>query len=285
MGGGVAPGRRGGAAVIRLKSAREIEAIARAGAIVAELLEALKGEVVPGVSTGELDEFAEAFIRDHEGAAPAFKGLYGFPATLCTSVNEEVVHGIPSRTRVLQEGDILKVDVGVELNGWYADAALTYPVGEIAPEVQRLLDVTREALARGIEAAVPGNRIGDIGAAIQGTADAAGFNVVRELVGHGVGRQPHEEPQVPNVGRPGQGTLLREGMVLAIEPMINAGAFQVKTLGDGWTVVTADGSRSAHFEHTVAVLGPRPRILTLPVGEATEAVAGAEVKARRSAAG
>lgn len=252
--------------MIRLKSRREMDAIAGAGAIVAALLEALREQVVAGASTAELDAYAEAFIRRHRGALPAFKGLYGFPATLCTSLNEEVVHGIPSPSRTLREGDILKVDVGVHLDGWYADAALTYPVGEIAPETRRLLEVTEEALRRGIDVAVPGRRIGDIGAAIQRTAEAAGFSVVRDLVGHGVGREPHEEPQVPNVGEPGHGTLLREGMVLAIEPMINAGDFRVNTLDDRWTVVTADGSVSAHFEHTVAVMAPQPRILT-QVGE------------------
>ncbi|MBI4539275.1 MAG: type I methionyl aminopeptidase [Gemmatimonadetes bacterium] len=254
--------------MIQLKSPKEIEAIARAGEIVGELLRALEEEVVPGVTTAELDTFAEAFIRRRPGAAPAFKGLYGFPATLCTSLNEEVVHGIPSRTRVLEEGDILKIDVGVYLDAWYADAAMTYPVGGIVPETRRLLTVTQEALRRGIEAAVPGNRIGDIGAAIQETAEKAGFSVVRELVGHGVGREPHEEPQVPNVGRAGQGPLLREGMVLAIEPMINAGTFRVSTLEDRWTVVTADRSLSAHYEHTVAVTAPEPRILTRVVERA-----------------
>jgi methionyl aminopeptidase len=248
--------------VIHLKSAAEIDTIARAGAILAELYRRIPAEVRAGVTTAQLDRWSEDFIRSHPGAEPAFKGLYGFPATLCISVNHEVVHGIPSTRRALQDGDVVSVDCGVKLEGFYADAAVTLPVGAIAPEVQGLLDRTREALSRGIEQAHPGRRLGDVGAAIQAVADRAGYGVVRELVGHGVGRQPHEEPQVPNFGTAGKGLKLLEGMVLAIEPMFNLGSAGVRTLPDRWTVVTADRKVSAHFEHTVAVTADGPRILT-----------------------
>ncbi|HWK89884.1 MAG TPA: type I methionyl aminopeptidase [Longimicrobium sp.] len=249
--------------MIHLKSAEEIDHIARAGHILAELFRAMPERVRPGVTTAELDRWAEDFIRGHDGAEPAFKGLYGFPATLCTSVNHEVVHGIPSPRRVLRDGDIVSVDCGVKLNGFYGDAALTVPVGQVADEVRVLLDRTLRALELGIAEARPGNRLGDIGAAIQEVADAAGYGVVRELVGHGVGRQPHEEPQVPNWGKRGRGLKLLEGMVLAIEPMFNLGAEGVRTLPDRWTVVTSDRKASAHFEHTVAVTADGPRILTI----------------------
>jgi methionyl aminopeptidase len=248
--------------LIHLKTAEELDTIARGGAILAELYRLLPARVEPGVSTLELDRWAEGFIRDHEGAEPAFKGLYGFPATLCTSVNHEVVHGIPSARRKLAEGDVLSVDCGVKLEGYFSDAAVTVPVGEISPEVAELLRVTEEALYRGIEAARPGNRLGDLGAAVQELADARGYGVVRELVGHGVGKKPHEEPQVPNFGKPGKGMKLVEGLVLAIEPMFNLGVAGVRTLPDRWTVVTADRKVSAHFEHTVAVTADGPRILT-----------------------
>jgi methionyl aminopeptidase len=248
--------------VIHLKSAAEIDTIARAGAILAELYRQIPAQVRAGVTTAQLDRFAEDFIRAHRGAEPAFKGLYGFPATLCVSVNHEVVHGIPSARRVLKDGDVVSVDCGVKLEGFYADAAVTLPVGPIAPEVQALLDRTREALEAGIDQARPGRRLGDMGAAIQAVADRAGYGVVRELVGHGVGRQPHEEPQVPNFGTAGKGLKLLEGMVLAIEPMFNLGSAGVRTLPDRWTVVTADRKVSAHFEHTVAVTADGPRILT-----------------------
>lgn len=248
--------------MIHLKSAAEIDTIARAGAILAELYRRIPAEVRAGVTTAQLDRWAEDFIRAHPGAEPAFKGLYGFPATLCISVNHEVVHGIPSTRRALQDGDVVSVDCGVKLEGFYADAAVTLPVGAIAPEVQGLLNRTREALSRGIEQAHPGRRLGDVGAAIQAVADQAGYGVVRELVGHGVGRQPHEEPQVPNFGTAGKGLKLLEGMVLAIEPMFNLGSAGVRTLPDRWTVVTADRKVSAHFEHTVAVTADGPRILT-----------------------
>jgi methionyl aminopeptidase len=193
---------------------------------------------------------------------PAFKGLYGFPGSVCISMNEEVVHGIPSRKRRLAEGDIVSIDVGVKLDGWCSDSAWTFPVGEVDAETQRLLRITEEALERAIEAARPGNHVGDIGAAVVGTVRGTGLGIIRELVGHGVGRDVHEEPQVPNVGRAGYGPLLREGMVLAIEPMLSSGTDTVRTLDDRWTVVTADGSRSAHFEHTVAVTASGPRVLT-----------------------
>ncbi|HEX8318406.1 type I methionyl aminopeptidase [Longimicrobium sp.] len=249
--------------MIHLKSAAEIDTIARAGAILASLWRAIPARVAPGVSTGELDRWAESFIRSHPGAEPAFKGLYGFPATLCISVNHEVVHGIPSSRRVLREGDIVSVDCGVKLEGFYADAAVTLPVGAVAEPVAELLELTQLALARGIAEARPGSRLGDVGAAIQEVADGAGYGVVRELVGHGVGRQPHEEPQVPNFGVRGKGLKLLEGMVLAIEPMFNLGTATVRTLPDRWTVVTADRKVSAHFEHTVAVTADGPRILTI----------------------
>lgn len=248
--------------MIHLKSAEEIDTIARAGDILAALYGEIPARVRPGVTTLELDRFAEEFIRAHGGAEPAFKGLYGFPATLCTSVNHEVVHGIPSTRRPLKEGDVLSVDCGVRLDGFYADAAISLPVGEVATEVAQLLERTREALGCGIAEARPGNRLGDIGAAIQEVAAAARYGVVRELVGHGVGRQPHEEPQVPNFGSRGKGLKLLEGMVLAIEPMFNLGTAGVRTLPDRWTVVTADRRVSAHFEHTVAITAGGPRILT-----------------------
>lgn len=248
--------------MIRLKSAAEIEAIAAAGAIVGEVL-ALSGEMArPGVATLELDEAAEELIRSQSGAEPAFKGLYGFPATLCTSLNEEVVHGIPSAGRVLREGDILSVDVGVRLDGYYADAALTVPIGSVDGETRRLLEVTESALWVGIRHARPGGRLGDLGAAVQERVESAGFSVIRELVGHGVGEAAHEEPQVPNYGTPGRGMRIREGLVIAIEPMVNVGARFIRTLDDEWTVVTADGTMSAHFEHTVAVTADGPRVMT-----------------------
>jgi methionyl aminopeptidase len=249
--------------LITLKTDDEIELIARASEIVADVLDQLEERVRPGVSTGELDEWAESLIRSYDDAAPAFKGLYGFPATLCTSVNQEVVHGIPAHDRVLEEGDILSVDVGVCYEGYYGDGAVTLPVGTVSPAVSRLLAVTREALVRGVEAARPGGRLGDISAAIEEVGTSAGFSVVRELVGHGIGARPHEEPQVPNYGRPGEGLKLQSGLVLAIEPMFNMGAREIQTLADDWTVVTADGQVSAHFEHTVAITKKGPRILTV----------------------
>jgi methionyl aminopeptidase len=248
--------------VISLKTPDEIDAIGQAGAIIAALYRELPPRVRPGVSTRELDRFAERFIRDYEGAAPAFKGLYGFPATLCTSVNYEVVHGIPAERKRLLSGDVISIDCGVKLDGFYADAAITLPVGQVSAEVERLLGVTERALQLGIEKMRPGNRLGDIGAAIQAPADEAGYGVVRDLVGHGIGREPHEEPQVPNHGQPGRGMPLEIGLVLAIEPMFNLGSANVRTLPDRWTVVTVDRAVSAHFEHTVALTADGPRVLT-----------------------
>jgi methionyl aminopeptidase len=248
--------------VISLKSQSDIEAMERAGVVLGNLLQEVESRVEPGVTTGALDDFAAEFIASHEGARAAFKGLYGFPRSVCISVNQEVVHGIPNETRVLNDGDIVSFDAGVVLDGWYADAAVTLGVGNVDPEVQRLIDVTRESLMAGIAKAVAGNRLSDIGAAVQKVAEGAGFAVVRDLVGHGIGREPHEDPQVPNFGPAGRGTPLKEGMVLAIEPMVNAGGNRVHTLPDRWTVVTTDGRWSAHFEHTVAITGNGPRILT-----------------------
>jgi methionyl aminopeptidase len=248
--------------MITIKSPREIETMAAAGRIVAQTLAVVARHVAPGVSTAELDRVAEEFIRSHPGARPSFKGLYDFPATLCTSINEEVVHGIPSRKRVLKPGDLLSADVGVWLDGLHADSAATFPVGEVVPEAARLLEVTRRALASGIAEAQAGNFTGDIGHAVQGVAESAGYSVVRELVGHGIGASFHEEPQVPNYGKRRRGTRLAPGMTLAIEPMVNVGGPEIRTLDDKWTVVTQDGSLSAHFEHTVAIGENGARILT-----------------------
>jgi methionyl aminopeptidase len=248
--------------VIKLKSAREIELMVHGGKILAATLDLLRDAVRPGVTTHDLDRAAEDFIRSHEGATPAFKGLYGFPGSICSSINEEIVHGIPSKKRVLVEGDIVSLDVGVGYRGLFTDSAITVPVGAVDAETRRLLEVTQESLEAGIAAAQPGNQVGDIGAAVQAVAEGAGFGVVRELVGHGVGAAMHEEPQVPNFGKPHRGTKLVPGLTIAIEPMINLGGHAVKTLSDGWTIVTADGSRSAHFEHTVAVTGAGPMVLT-----------------------
>lgn len=245
-----------------LKSPREIEIMARGGVILRATLMHMQAHVAPGISTGELDALCESFIRSHAGAEPAFKGLYGFPGSACISINEEIVHGIPSRKRVLKEGDIVSLDVGVKLEGMYTDSAITVPVGAIDAETQRLLDVTQRALDAGIAAAVPENHVGDIGAAVQGVVEAAGFSVVRELVGHGVGFSPHEELQIPNFGKPKRGKKLSVGLTIAIEPMVNVGTAKTRTLSDKWTVVTADGKRSAHFEHTVAITEQGPRIIT-----------------------
>jgi len=250
--------------MITIKSAREIETMAAAGRIVAETLALMGRTVRPGISTKELDRVAEEFIRSHPGAVPSFKGLYDFPATLCTSINHEVVHGIPSAKRVLRAGDLISVDVGVHLDGLHADSAATFPVGDVSPETRRLLLVTQDALAAGIAQARAGNHVGDIGHAVQTVAEGAGFSVVREMVGHGIGASFHEEPQVPNYGKPKRGPRLAAGMTIAIEPMVNIGAADIRTLPDKWTVVTADGTLSAHFEHTVAIAesGSAPRILT-----------------------
>jgi methionyl aminopeptidase len=248
--------------MIQLKSPREIEIMAAGGRILGATIELLTSRVIPGISTGELDQIADEFIRSHEGAVPAFKGLYGFPGSVCLSVNQEIVHGIPSPKRVLREGDIISLDVGVKYQGFYTDAAATVPVGRVSDETQRLLDVTQQALAAGIAAAQLGNHTGDIGAAIFDVVERAHFTVAKDLVGHGVGVEPHEEPQVPNFGKPKRGTKLVTGLTIAIEPMVNIGRADTRTLSDKWTVVTADGTRSAHFEHTVAVTDNGPRILT-----------------------
>jgi methionyl aminopeptidase len=247
-----------------LKSAREIEVMARGGAILYATLQEARAAVRPGISTLELDTICESFIRSHAGAEPAFKGLYGFPGSACISVNEEIVHGIPSRKRVLHEGDIVTLDVGVKLEGMYTDSAITVPVGPIDDLTTQLLDVTQRGLAAGIAAATVDNHVGDIGAAIQGVVEAEGFSIVRELVGHGVGFSLHEELQIPNYGKPKRGKKLQAGLTIAIEPMVNVGTAKTRTLSDKWTVVTADGKRSAHFEHTVAITDAGPRILTLP---------------------
>jgi methionyl aminopeptidase len=251
--------------MITIKSPREIETMAAAGRIVAETLALVRAHARAGVSTAELDRLAEDFIRSHPGARPSFKGLYDFPATLCTSINQEVVHGIPSPKRVLRDGDLLSVDVGVWLEGLHADSAATFPVDGVSDEAQRLLAVTQQALAAGIAEARAGNHVGDIGHAVQEVAEGAGYSVVRELVGHGIGSSFHEEPQVPNYGKPRRGPRLATGMTIAIEPMVNVGGPEIQTLDDHWTVVTADGTLSAHFEHTVAVGedGVAPRILTV----------------------
>lgn len=248
--------------MIQLKTPKEIEIIARGGRIIANLFREMASRVKPGASTGELDNFADDFIRSHDGAIPAFKGLYGFPGSVCTSVNEEVVHGIPSRKRSLQEGDIVSIDVGVRLQGWCSDSAWTFSVGRIDEPTLALMTVTEESLYLALQAAVVGNHVGDIGAAVMRRVDGTGFGIIRDLVGHGLGREVHEEPQVPNVGRPGHGPALMEGMVLAIEPMLSAGTDQIQTLEDRWTVVTADRARSAHFEHTIAITEKGPQVLT-----------------------
>ena len=244
------------------KSASEIEKMRRSGRIVRQVLEATREAVAPGRSTMDLERIAEKKIRDL-GAKPAFKGYYDYPCVLCTSLNNEIVHGIPSDKRVLKAGDIVSIDCGVVLDGYYGDAAITVAVGDgLSPELQKLLDVTRESLSQGIEAARIGNTVGDVGAAVQRHVEANGFSVVRDFVGHGIGTRLHEEPQVPNYGTPGHGPKLRDGMVLAIEPMVNMGSPQTRVLDDKWTAVTEDGSYSAHFEHCIAVTKNGPLILT-----------------------
>jgi methionyl aminopeptidase len=245
------------------KSPAELEKMHQAGLIVWGALERMRAMVRPGISTKELDEFAEAYTAEHH-ARPAFKGYRGYPGSVCTSINQEVVHGIPLPSRRVKEGDILSMDFGVELNGYYGDAALTVGVGKIAPQREKLLRVTRESLDHAIEKVRPGNRIGDVSAAVQQWVEGNGFSVVREFVGHGIGTKMHEEPQVPNYGTPGHGSRLQQGMVLAIEPMVNSGGPGVRVLDDEWTAVTTDGSDSAHFEHTVAVTENGPWILTRP---------------------
>ena len=247
---------------IVIKTPQEIQKMRRSGQVVRELLEYVRQFVKPGASTQDLENAAAEKIRELN-VKPAFKGYRGYPCVLCTSVNEEVVHGIPSPERVLRDGDIVSIDTGVIIDGYYGDSAITVAVGaKVAPKIQRLLDVTQASLARGIEAVKPGATLGDVGAAVQEVVEAEGFSVVREFVGHGIGTRLHEDPQVPNYGRRGQGQKLREGMVIAIEPMVNAGKPEVQVLKDGWTAVTQDGSLSAHFEHTVAVTAEGAVILT-----------------------
>jgi methionyl aminopeptidase len=246
--------------VIFLKSPEEIEKMARAGRIVGEVLGSLKDMIRAGVTTKEIEIFAEGQIRS-KGGVPAFKGYRGYPASICTSVNEEVVHGIPS-SRKLRDGDIISIDIGVYMDGFYGDGAMTYPVDGVEGNTGTLLRITEEALHLGIENAVEGKRLYDISYAIQKHVEENGFSVVRLFVGHGIGRELHEEPQVPNYGTPGQGPRLKKGMTLAIEPMVNAGTREVRLLDDGWTAVTVDGRKSAHFEHTVLITEDKPRILT-----------------------
>lgn len=246
--------------MIILKSRQEIEKMRKSNVLVAVILEELRKKIRPGVKTIELDRFSEEMALK-KGARPAFKGYRGYPYSLCTSVNSEVVHGMPSE-RELKEGDIVSLDFGILNDGYYGDAAVTVPVGEITPAAKRLLRVTEEALYKGISEVKTGNRIGDVSAAIQGHAEAAGFSVVRDLVGHGIGKSLHEDPQVPNYGTSGRGIELKPGMVFAIEPMVNEGTYRVDILRDGWTVVTADGKLSAHFEHSVAITDNGPVILS-----------------------
>ena len=244
-----------------LKSSQEIEKMRRAGKIVREVLELVRTRVKPGVTTLDLEKAAEARLKELNVKA-AFKGYHGYPCVLCTSVNSEVVHGIPSPKRVLKQGDIVSVDFGVVVDGYYGDSAITVPVGEIGENAARLLRVTEQSLQAAIAVVKPGATLGDVGAAVQGVVEGEGFSVVRDFVGHGIGSQMHEDPQVPNYGQKGQGMKLKPGMVIAIEPMVNAGKPEVMVLEDGWTAVAKDGSMSAHFEHTVAVTADGARILT-----------------------
>lgn len=247
--------------MIIIKNNSQINSMRKAGRIVGETLLLLEKAVRPGITTVELDSIAEEFITKH-GAKPSFKGLYGFPSSLCISVNQQVIHGIPG-TYVLREGDIVSIDCGAYIDGYHGDAARTFPVGNISTEAQKLINITQESFFRGIEYAKVGNNLGDISHGIQSYVEAAGFSVVRDFVGHGIGTSLHEDPNVPNYGNAGRGPKLVEGMVLAIEPMVNIGSSKVKTLKDGWTVVTKDNSLSAHYENTVAILPDRIEILTL----------------------
>jgi methionyl aminopeptidase len=246
--------------MIFLKSSSELDALERANRLVHRVLRTVRSAAAPGVSTGELDELAEETIRQH-GGTPAFKGYRGFPATLCTSVNDVIVHGIPARSTRLAEGDVLSVDCGVLLDGFYGDAATTFGVGKVATEAVRLMDTARKCLDDGVAAVAPGGRLGDVGAAVQARAEAAGFGVVREFVGHGIGRALHEDPQVPNYGLPGHGQIMKPGLVIAIEPMITAGGWRVRVDSDGWTARTEDGKLAAHFEYSVAVTADGRRVL------------------------
>jgi len=246
---------------VEIKTKDEIAVMRDAGRIVSEILDELEKAVAPGVSTWELDQLAEGLIHK-KGAKPAFKGYLGFPCSLCASINYEVVHGIPSKKRKLAPGDLMKLDFGVVYRGYYGDAARTVPVGEVSAEARTLIETTRQSLSNAISAVINGNRIGDIGYAVQSFVETKGFAVVRDFVGHGIGKKLHEQPQVPNFGEPGTGMKLRPGMVLAIEPMVNLGTHQVEILDDDWTAVTLDRKLSAHFEHTVVLTGNGPEILT-----------------------
>jgi methionyl aminopeptidase len=256
--------------VIELKSSREIGLMRRGGHILAEVMDRLRDSVKPGLSTLEIDEDVETFITAR-GAKPAFKGYRGFPATVCISINEEVVHGIPSAHRRVKEGDIVGLDLGCIVEGYYADCAFTLAIGDVPPKVQQLLDVTRESLDQAIQECRPGRRLSDVSHAVQVHVERHGFAVVRAFVGHGIGRALHEDPQVPNFGDPGRGPQLRPGMVLAIEPMVTMGSWEVKVLDDGWTAVTRDGSLAAHFEHTIAVTEAEPEVLTSRTGRSVQA--------------
>jgi methionyl aminopeptidase len=255
--------------VIELKSAREISLMRAGGHILADVVERLRETVRPGLSTLEIDEDVEAFIRGR-GALPAFKGYRGFPATVCISINDEVVHGIPSAHRRIKEGDIVGLDLGCIVEGYYADCAFTLAIGDVPPKVQQLLDVTRESLDAAITECRAGRRLSDVSHAVQAHVERHGFSVVRAFVGHGIGRALHEDPQIPNFGDPGRGPQLRPGMVLAIEPMVTMGSWEVKVLDDGWTAVTRDGSLAAHFEHTVAVTEDDPEVLTSRTGRSVQ---------------
>lgn len=247
--------------MIILKSPREIEIMRKANQIVAKTHQYLRELIRPGISTAEIDKMGEKFIKQ-QGAEPSFKGYRGYPASVCISINDEVVHGIPSESRILKEGDIVSLDIGTFYEGFNGDAARTFPVGEVSKQAQKLMKVTKQALKEGIKKAVCKNHLSDISHAVQTYVEKNKFSVVREYVGHGIGRDMHEAPQIPNFGSPGHGPVLKEGMTLAIEPMVNIGDFKVKTLDDNWTVITEDGSLSAHFEHTIAVTKNGPKILS-----------------------
>lgn len=272
--------------LVTLKTPSEIATMRRAGLVVVEMLERCRAAVRPGVTTADLDRVASQVLREH-GATSSFLGYYGYPATICTSVNEEIVHGIPSKRR-LREGDIVGIDAGAIVDGWHADAAVTVPVGRVSAEAERLIATAEEALRRGIAAVRLGGRLGDIGAAVQSHVEARGCSVVRNYVGHGIGRAMHEPPQVPNYGSAGQGRPVSEGLCIAIEPMVNVGGPETRLLDDGWTVVTADGSFSAHFEHTVALTADGPVVLTAPdrrgpaAASPTRRAAGKRAAAARS---
>ena len=249
--------------MVVLKTARELAIMKEACVISAQALKLIGEAVEPGVSTLELDTLAEKFIRS-KGASPNFKGLYGFPATACISINNEVIHGIPAKNRIIRAGDIVSVDLGAEFEGYNGDNAATFACGDVSDEAKRLMEVTKESLYEGIKHALPGGRVGDISAAVQQYVESRGYSVVRKYVGHGVGTSIHEAPEIPNFGVSGRGVRLVPGMTIAIEPMVNAGSYDVKVMPDGWTVLTSDGSLSAHFEHTVAITADGPKIMTLP---------------------